>query len=95
VNRVLQFGRDVAGRVRRACFALRLGEPEVARRAAHAGRQLQVRAADEYARGYLAGWRECFNTCLEAVEEEMAAAEIVELRGAGFTVVDGGTKGAN
>src|SRR5262249_20241929 len=29
------------------------------------------RLADEYARGYLAGWRECFQTCLTAVEEEL------------------------
>ena len=29
------------------------------------------RLADEYARGYLAGWRECFHTCLAAVEEEL------------------------
>jgi hypothetical protein len=31
--------------------------------------------ADEYARGYLAGWRECFHTCLEAVEEEISRAD--------------------
>jgi hypothetical protein len=30
------------------------------------------RLADEYARGYLAGWRECFQACLETVEEELA-----------------------
>jgi hypothetical protein len=29
------------------------------------------RMADEYARGYLAGWHECFHACLEAVEEEL------------------------
>ena len=28
--------------------------------------------AEEYARGYLAGWRECFHACLEAVQEELA-----------------------
>jgi len=33
------------------------------------------RLADEYARGYLAGWRECFHTCLEAVEGEIARSE--------------------
>jgi hypothetical protein len=31
------------------------------------------RLADEYARGYMAGWRECFQTCLTAVEEELTA----------------------
>ena len=30
------------------------------------------RLAEEYARGYRAGWRECFQTCLSAVEEEIA-----------------------
>jgi hypothetical protein len=35
------------------------------------------RLADEYARGYLVGWRECFETCLTAVEEEMSRAEDV------------------
>lgn len=35
------------------------------------------RLADEYARGYMAGWRECFQTCLEAVEQEMACVEEV------------------
>ena len=29
----------------------------------------RARLADEYARGYLAGWRECFSICMEAVEE--------------------------
>ncbi len=33
------------------------------------------RLADEYARGYLAGWRECFHTCLEAVEGEIARSD--------------------
>jgi len=27
--------------------------------------------AEEYARGYMAGWHECFDACLNAVEEEM------------------------
>jgi hypothetical protein len=39
-------------------------------------RQRQL-LADEYASGYLAGWRECFHTCLEAVEEEIARADEV------------------
>jgi hypothetical protein len=33
------------------------------------------RLADEYARGYLSGWRECFQTCLTAVEEEISHAD--------------------
>ena len=35
------------------------------------------RMADEYARGYLIGWRECFHACLEAVEEELTRADDV------------------
>jgi hypothetical protein len=28
--------------------------------------------ANEYAKGYMAGWHECFRACLEAVEEEIS-----------------------
>lgn len=35
------------------------------------------RLADEYARGYLTGWRECYDACLDAVEEEIARASEV------------------
>lgn len=35
------------------------------------------RMADEYARGYLVGWNECFRACLEAVEEELSRGEDV------------------
>jgi hypothetical protein len=35
------------------------------------------RMAEEYARGYLCGWRECFQTCLSAVEEEIARVDDV------------------
>lgn len=38
---------------------------------AHRDRQ---RLADEYARGYMAGWRECYDACLDAVEEEITRA---------------------
>lgn len=30
------------------------------------------RLADEFARGYLKGWRECFQTCLSAIEDEIS-----------------------
>jgi hypothetical protein len=29
----------------------------------------------EYARGYMVGWRECFQTCLSAVEEEISRGD--------------------
>ena len=35
------------------------------------------RLADEYARGYLIGWRECFRDCLEAVEQELTRSDDV------------------
>ena len=60
--------REISYRVR-----LALGAPGVEtaqilhRERIHAERQ---RFADEYARGYLAGWHECFDTCMQAVEEE-------------------------
>jgi hypothetical protein len=41
---------------------------------AHRDRQ---RMADEYARGYLIGWRECFHVCLEVVEDEIARSDDV------------------
>lgn len=30
--------------------------------------------ADEYARGYMQGWHECFETCLGVVEEELTSS---------------------
>jgi hypothetical protein len=35
------------------------------------------RLAEEYARGYLCGWRECFQTCVDAVEDEFGGADFV------------------
>jgi len=29
------------------------------------------RLAEEYSRGYLVGWHECFRTCLDIVEDEL------------------------
>lgn len=65
--------REFAYRLR---VALRAPRIEDAERLAvqHTDRDKQ-RFADEYARGYLAGWRECFQTCLEAVEQEIARAD--------------------
>lgn len=31
------------------------------------------RLAEEFARGYLAGWQECFQVCKEAMEEELGS----------------------
>ena len=35
----------------------------------------QKRLSEEYARGYLCGWQECFHTCVEAIEDEIGALE--------------------
>jgi len=67
---VLRAMREFAYRVRLALRAPLMEHAEIlAMQRDHSERQ---RFADEYARGYLAGWRECFHTCLEAVEEEIA-----------------------
>ncbi len=31
--------------------------------------------SEEYARGYLCGWHECFEACVEAIEEEIGGLE--------------------
>jgi hypothetical protein len=41
------------------------------------GHRDRQRMADEYARGYLIGWRECFHACLEAVEAELTRSDDV------------------
>jgi hypothetical protein len=54
-------------------LAFRAPEPECAQifemQRAYRDRQ---RLADEYARGYMTGWRECFQTCLATVEDELS-----------------------
>jgi len=40
------------------------------------------RLAEEYSNGYMAGWRECFDACLQAVEEEITSADEVWRMGA-------------
>lgn len=41
--------------------------------------------ATEYSRGYMAGWRECFEQCLEAVEDEIARTDDIWRMGAALT----------
>ncbi|HTW24006.1 MAG TPA: hypothetical protein VMD78_10430 [Candidatus Baltobacteraceae bacterium] len=67
--------RESAYRLRIAIRAPRMERANLlAMHRAHCERQ---RLADEYARGYLAGWHECFHTCLEAVEQEISRADKV------------------
>lgn len=55
---------------------------------ADAERQRQLdreRLAHEYSQGYMAGWHECFDTCLQAVEDEIASVDDVWRMGACLT----------
>jgi hypothetical protein len=65
--------RELNHRVQIAVKAPRIERDEVFQmQRAHRERQ---RLAEEYARGYMAGWHECFHTCLDAVEEEIARVD--------------------
>jgi hypothetical protein len=70
---ILRTLREIRYRVRAALQAPRLEHADVI--AMQRTRRERQRLADEYARGYLAGWRECFQTCLEAVEGEIARSD--------------------
>ncbi len=72
---MLRFSREFVYRVRIALRAPNIEHADVL--AIQRGDQERQRLADEYASGYLAGWRECFHTCLEAVQEEVARADEV------------------
>ena len=70
---LLRVIREIVHRVRAAVRAPRIEQAEVFQmQRAHRER---VRLAEEYARGYMAGWRECFQTCLSAVEEEISRVD--------------------
>ncbi len=65
--------REVVHRVREAVRAPAIERTEVFQmQRVHRERE---RLAEEYARGYMARWRECFQSCLSAVEEEIGRAD--------------------
>jgi hypothetical protein len=65
--------REIVHRVRMAVRAPGIERAEVFQmQRTHHERQ---RLAEEYARGYMAGWGECFQTCLSAVEEEIGRVD--------------------
>lgn len=67
---ILRALREFSYRLRMALHAPRIERAQAFEmNRAHRERQL---LADEYARGYLAGWRECYEACLDAVEDEIA-----------------------
>lgn len=62
--------REIAWRVRHAAA---LPSREVAEKTeAERAYRERLHLAEKYAEGYLHGWRECFETCLELMEEESA-----------------------
>ncbi len=75
---VLRCLREFSYRLRVALRAPRIERAQAFElNRAHRDRQ---RLADEYARGYMCGWRECYDACLDAVEQEISrAGEVWEL----------------
>lgn len=72
---VLRALREFAYRLRIALCARRIEHAQVFEmQRAYRDRQ---RLADEYARGYLAGWRECYQACVDVMEEEIARTDEV------------------
>jgi hypothetical protein len=70
---LLRAMREIAHRVRLAVRAPGIERAEVFQmQRTHQERQ---RLAEEYARGYMAGWRGCFQACLSAVEDEIARVD--------------------
>jgi hypothetical protein len=70
-----RIAREVCHRLRAARRAESAERAEISElQRAHGER---VRLAEEYARGYMAGWRECFDTCMAAVEDELAQSQDV------------------
>jgi len=72
---ILRALREFAYRLRVALQAPALERADVfAMQRMHRERQ---RLAEEYARGYLSGWRECFESCMAAVEDEIVRMDDV------------------
>lgn len=66
---------EIIRRLRLAMRAPRIERAElIAMQRAHRERQ---QLADEYSRGYMAGWRECYQTCVDAIESEISQARDV------------------
>ncbi|HTS10607.1 MAG TPA: hypothetical protein VMH00_00685 [Candidatus Limnocylindrales bacterium] len=70
---IVRLVRNLSYRVRLAATAPTLEQVETRELELRNQRSLQL--AEEYSRGYMAGWQECFETCLETVEDEIAQAD--------------------
>jgi hypothetical protein len=66
---VFRAGRELVYRWRMATAAPPIEQAEVFEM--HREHRERERLADEYARGYLNGRRECFRACLDVVEDEL------------------------
>lgn len=78
-NWVARLWRGLAWRLSRAVRALGGPGPDE-QEAVHAQqlhRERQI-LAEHYAAGYLSGWQECYDTCLEAIEDELRRADFPE-----------------
>lgn len=72
---MLRFAREFGYRLRLMFAAPTIEKSEsLEMQRSQRGRQ---RLADEYSRGYLAGWQECFDACLSAIEDECGRAKEV------------------
>jgi hypothetical protein len=72
LHALLRGTREFFYRIRLAISAPTLERAEfVTMQRMHHDRQ---RMADEYSRGYMTGWRECFRACVDAIEDEMEKA---------------------
>lgn len=67
---VLRALREFSYRLRVSLHAPRIERAQAfeMNRAHHARQRL----AEEYARGYMCGWRECYDACMDAVEDEIS-----------------------
>lgn len=70
---VLRGLREFGYRLRIAVEAPRLERAEVY--GMQRSQRERERLAEEYARGYMSGWHECFEACLDAVEEEISRVD--------------------
>ncbi|HXX19076.1 MAG TPA: hypothetical protein VEJ46_06705 [Candidatus Acidoferrum sp.] len=69
LNWLLRAAREIIHRLRLAWDAPSIERAQIFQmQRIHRERQ---RLAEEYARGYLIGWHECFRACLEIVEDEL------------------------
>ncbi len=76
---IMRMAREIAHRLRTALAAPPIERSEFFEmQRKHQERQ---RLAEEYSRGYLRGWKECFDTCLDVVEDEFGRASELWIAG--------------